>query len=219
MEDNIKDSVLVFADIETNSLQGDKLLQISCVTDDKSFNVFVNPKAEIPLACTTLTGFYFHKNSLYRNGRLLQSVSIRKALRDLRNWIISFEKQVLLVFHNGHAFDARVLLKQFVTFGIKFPENVIYVCDSLPSFRKEIKVGEITDHRLATLAKFTGVEINSLHDALSDSIGLKQICENFTKSRKIKLLDFLTQYKKPIEHFYKIEKEKFEKAKQNGSPK
>ena len=214
METENLDHVFIYSDIETDSLRVDKLLQIAAIADDKIFNIHINPKAELPLACTNITGLYYHKNNLYKNGCLLPSVSIRKGLRDFRNWILTFKKPVHLVFHNAFSFDIRILLKQFSKFKIKFPENVEYIHDTLPSFRKKIKEGEIKDHRLATLALFTNVNLVNAHCALEDSKALKQICENFVKKNNLNLCEFLNQYQKPIEYFHKAEAER---ALKNGS--
>ena len=208
MEDENLDHIFVFADIETDSLQVNKLLQIAAVSDNKTFNVHLNPKTDLPLSCTNITGLYFHKGNLYKNGCLVPSVSIHRGLRDFRNWILAFEKPVHLIFHNAFSFDIRILIRQFQKFNIKFPENVIEIHDTLPSFRKKIKENEIKDHRLATLAEFNKVKLTNAHCALADSVALKEICENFVKERKLKLTDFLNLYKKPTEHFFKLEEER-----------
>jgi len=205
-------SLYIFADIETDSLQVNKILQIAAIAETgEQFNIHLNPKAELPLSCTNITGLYFHKGNLYKNGRQVPSVSIQKGLRDFRKWILNFPNSVHLVFHNAFSFDIRIIVKQFLKFNIKFPENILEIHDTLPSFRKKIKENEIKDHRLATLAEHTKVELNNAHDALADSIALKEICISFTKSQNLDLHEFLNLYKKPTEHFFKLEQERIKK--------
>lgn len=207
-----KKGIFIYADIETESLQANKLLQIAAISEtEKVFNIHVNPKTELPLNCTNITGLYYYKSNLYKNGRLVPSVSIHKGLREFRKWILTFPEPVHLVFHNGFSFDIRVLLRQFSKFNIKFPENVIEIHDTLPSFRKKIKEDEIKDHRLATLALFEKVDLTNAHDALADARALKTICESFAKRKEIDLADFLNLYRKNIDHFLKLEKERIEK--------
>ncbi len=127
-------SLYIFADIETDSLQVNKILQIAAITETgEQFNIHLNPKAELPISCTNITGLYFHKGNLYKNGRQVPSVSIQKGLR------------------------------------------------------------------------------NNAHDALADSIALKEICISFTKSQNLDLHEFLDLYKKPTEHFFKLEQERIKK--------
>ena len=216
MEEKPLEDIFIFADIETDSLQVNKLLQIAAVSGDKTFNIHINPKTDLPLACTNITGLYFHKNNLYRNGRLIPSVSIHRGLRDFRNWILDFNSPVHLVFHNAFSFDIRILARQFLKFNIKFPENVVEIHDTLPAFRKKIKDDEIKDHRLATLALFTKTDLTNAHDALADSVALKQICETFVEQKKLNLSDFLNLYKKPTLHFLNSEQER---AQKNGEKK
>jgi exonuclease I len=87
----------------------------------------------------------------------------------------------------------------------------VFVCDTLPAFRKQTKESELKDHKLTTLANFTKVKFENAHDALSDSQALKEICEQFVKDKEIDLNGFLTQYRKPTEHFLKLEIERLEK--------
>ena len=212
MDKNNLEQTFVFADIETDSLLVNKILQIGAVSGEEKFSIHINPKSDLPMTCTNLTGLYYHKSNLYKNGKLVPSVSVHKGLKSFKNWIQSFNKPVSLVFHNAFSFDMRVLMKQFLKFGIPFPENVTDIHDTLPSFRKKLKENEISDHKLSTLAEFTKVKLTP-HDALEDSLALMQICNTFVKDRKIKLSDFLNQYKKPVDYFYKIE---VEKRKKNG---
>lgn len=205
---NVK-PLLVYSDIETESLQANKLLQIAAISEDgQIFNIHLNPHSDLPLHCTNITGLYYYKNNLYKNGRLVPSVSIYKGLRDFRNWILSLGRPVHLVFHNGFSFDAKILTKQFLKHKIKIPENILMIHDTLPAFRK--KITKIKDHRLATLAEFTKTNLTNAHDALADSVALKGICETFTRDQKIELREFLDLYKKPIEHFVKTEQERID---------
>jgi DNA polymerase III epsilon subunit-like protein len=121
----------------------------------------------------------------------------------------SFNKPIHLIYHNGFSFDAKIIVKQFLKHSIKFPVNVLNIHDTLPAFRRELV--EISDHRLATLAKFNKIELTNAHDALADSVALKEICEAFVKTKPIDIYDFLNLYVKPVDFFTKKELEKLNK--------
>ena len=87
------DSILVYIDIETDTIRASKLLQLAAVTEDNnSFSLHINPRCDLPLSCTNVTGLYYYRNNLYKNGRLLPSVSVRKALYEFKKWIFQLNK-------------------------------------------------------------------------------------------------------------------------------
>ena len=198
------DSILVYIDIETDTIRASKLLQLAAVTEDNnSFSLHINPRCDLPLSCTNVTGLYYYRNNLYKNGRLLPSVSVRKALYEFKKWIFQLNKKVNLVGHNIFAFDIKILIKHFMKQNIQLPSNLNIVFDTLPVFRKQIKETEIKDHKLSSLAEHLNLQFDNPHDALCDSIILKQICETYIKSKEISLEDLLKAYQKPITFFTK----------------
>jgi hypothetical protein len=66
------------------------------------------------------------------------------------------------------------------------------------------------------LAEHTKVVLDNAHDALADSIALKEICISFTKSHNLDLYKFLDLYKKLTKHFFKLEKERIKKMEKTG---
>lgn len=172
------DSIYIFADIETDSVQANILLQIAAVTQNgETFNVFVNPRCPLALSCTNFLGFYYFNGSLYRNGRKLYSENLTQALNKFMKWISGFKHPVILAFHNGFSFDCTVLARFLVRCNIPIPENLITVGDTLPYIRSNFKAPLVENHKLATLAKHFEIEQEHAHDALSDSLTLKLICE------------------------------------------
>jgi len=189
-EDKNKDILYIFTDLETDNIEGRYLLQIAAVTqDNEQFNQFINPNKILSLATTNFHGLYWYKGDLYRNGAKLNSRQIVDVLKAFMKWIKNFKRPVLLAFHNGFAFDSWVLSNKLVHFDIEVPENLISIGDTLPFFRKTLKQPEIENHRLSTLAKYFSIEESYAHDALSDSITLKLICEKFVEKFKVSLED------------------------------
>lgn len=210
MASAIEKPLLIYSDIETDTFQATKILQIAAITENGDiFNVHLNPNTDLPLHCTNITGLYFYRGNLYKNGRLVPSIPIKRGLREFKRWLQSFNKPIHLIYHNGFSFDAKIIVKQFLKHSIKFPVNVLNIHDTLPAFRKEL--AEISDHRLATLAKHNKIELTNAHDALADSVALKEICEAFVKTKPIDIYDFLNLYVKPVDFFTKKELEKLNK--------
>ena len=83
--------IYIFADIETESVQGNILLQLAAVTlTGEQFNIFINPCTTLPEACTNFLGLYFENGALYRNGKILPSYNIFLALNHFIDCITKF---------------------------------------------------------------------------------------------------------------------------------
>jgi DNA polymerase-3 subunit epsilon len=192
----------IYADLETESLKGYRILQIAAITEkgDK-FSIYINPHGALPDSCFQITGLHFYKNQLYRHGQVLPSVSITNALQKFKSWLGSFEQTIHLIFHNAFPFDMQVLVRHFSNQKIPFPSNVLNVHDTLPAFRKFIKVTEISGFKLGTLAQHFDVPLVDAHNAIDDAECLKNLCEAFVRKNDLKLDDFLNNYIKPVSYF------------------
>ena len=192
----------IFCDIETDSLKADRLLQIGAITEEGDcFNITINPKQTLPSYCTKLTGLFYYKGDLYKNGKVVESVTIRDALQQFTHWLGNFEQKIVLVFHNGFGFDCCTLIKFCLRFNITVPTNIESVSDSLPLFRRHLRQGTIQNHQLITLAKHYNVPIVCIHDAFADCCLLKAVCEQLAIEKSIPLDKLLLEYQKPFEFF------------------
>jgi DNA polymerase III epsilon subunit-like protein len=86
-------------------------------------------------------------------------------------------------------------------FKIAIPPNLVKVGDTLPFFRAVLKPPEIENHKLSTLSKHFEISQETAHDALSDSITLKLICEKYTKNNKIDLAKIFENCTRNIEDY------------------
>lgn len=193
-------AVYLFTDIETESLAGLLLLQIAAISlAGHQFNVFINPFRPLPKSCTKLLGFYYNNKYLYRNGRRLYSTPITKALYYFMKFIYNIRNPVVLVYHNGFAFDCSILANYLIRFNIPLPPNLITVCDSLPFFRNHFKDNKtLENHKLGTLAKHYNIVHELAHCAFSDSKVLMHICE---KARSQSNLTFQQIFKNSFRKF------------------
>ncbi len=202
-----EDPVFIFADLETEGLRGELLLQIAAVSDTDSFSIYINPHRNLPISCTKITGLSYLKGLLYKDGKQLQSDnSVGHALKSFNKWLSQQGQRVHLVFHNAFGFDARVLTKQLLKFNISLPSNIQFIHDSLPAFRKHIKADKQNQIpsdglKLTKLGLSLGLDHTDPHNAVSDSILLKQICEAYSKQQGISLIQLLDGYKKPPSFF------------------
>lgn len=192
----------VYGDLETESFKAYRILQIAAIaTNEEKFSVYINPRGPLPDKCLEITGLYFHKNQLYRRGRALPSVSLTEALRAFSEWLESLNQPIHLVFHNAFAFDIQVLLRHYQNQNIPFPSCVLKVHDSLPAFRKHIKVSEISGFKLGSLAEHFKIPLSDAHNAIDDAGCLKGICETFVKAKGLEMGSFLNSYAKPVSYF------------------
>jgi len=180
------DLLYVYSDIETDSFRGNQLLQIAAVAQtNETFNAYILPEGPLPLSITNFLGLYLYKGDLYRDGRKLPTQSPKTVLLRFMEWIEQLQRPVMLVFHNGFNFDCNVLVRHICKFCIETPRNLVKVGDTLPFFRTNLKAPEVPDHKLATLAKHFNIVQEHAHDALSDSITLKLICEKYAKEKDL----------------------------------
>lgn len=188
---------LIYLDLECSDLRGTTLIQIASITqDNKIFNAFCQTERPLPLTCTQLTGFYVYQRRLFQHGFEVETLPERKVLSLFANWILANSNNTTFILaHNGFGYDFRVLLKHYSDYKIQFPEKVIF-CDTLPVFKKLYK---LPSSSLASLAAHFKIKNKTAHNALSDAIVLKQVCDIanndkkesnlFTQKRK-KVIDF-----------------------------
>jgi len=178
--------IYVYTDIETDSFRANHLLQIAAIAQNGlTFNTYINPKGPLLLSTVNFLNIHYYKGDLYRKGMKLPSKNIYEALTDFMKWIGNLKDPVILIYHNGFSFDCSVLVRSLVSLKISMPSNLIKVGDTLPFFRKELKPPEIENHKLSTLSKHFGIDQDMAHDALSDSITLKLICEKYALSKGV----------------------------------
>jgi DNA polymerase III epsilon subunit-like protein len=140
-----------------------------------------------PLLLSTINflGLHFYKGNLYRNGAKLQSFTAKEALTMFMNWIEQKQDPVMLIFHNGFNFDCSVLIRHLINLKIKIPPNLVKFGDTLPFFRSTLKMPDVPNHTLASLATYFKIKQERAHCALSDTRTLKQICESYVGDKQV----------------------------------
>lgn len=196
------DSIYIYTDIETDSVQANTLLQIAAVSQNGDiFNTYIDPQRPLSQTCTNFLGLYYFKGNLYRDGLKLKTKNIVKALILFMAWISDFKHPVILIFHNGFSFDCTVLAKFLVRLSINIPSNLKVVGDTLPYIRSNFQTPQIENHKLGTLAGFFDIHQEHAHDALSDSLTLKLICDNIVKRNGIDYRDIFKDSCRPFSDY------------------
>jgi len=95
----------------------------------------------------------------------------------------------------------KILMKHYLKQNISFPTCVVGVHDTLPAFRKYIKVADIPGFKLGLLADHFKFPLLDAHNAEDDALCLKNLCETFTKEKGLSLDEFLNSYLKHPSYF------------------
>lgn len=194
----------IFIDVETEGIEAKLILQISSLSETgEVFNVYVNPNQSLSSNCFKLSGFYFYKGNLIKNGLVLPSVTIVSALKSLNNWISkqAIKSEVHLIAHNAFGFDIPVLIRHYRKFQIKLP-NVTLVSDTLPALRKTFGK-KFSTYKLENIAKEFKIKFDNPHDSLEDVICLKKIFDAIASEPSVSFEDCLKMYTKPFTYFIK----------------
>ena len=197
----LTDDVLVYFDIETSNLLGNTLLQISCSSQDREFDVYCEPTSFLNKHCQAITGLYNIGNKLFKNGRRLCTFPVKEALQKFKDFIESFDKNVVLVAHNCFGFDAKIISKHFNNYALTLPRNLTKFADPLPALKKLLKTEKIENFRLTTLCRFFDIELFEAHNSKFDTKALQMLCEKIMKCKDLSIDLFFTGYVKPVSHF------------------
>lgn len=156
----VNSSFIVF-DIETTGLHSvrDEIIEIAAIKIEdinalhhKTFQSFIKPKKDIPFNITELTGI---TNSMVANAD-----SVDVVLKSFNEFIEDYP----LIGHNID-FDIKFLDNKMKKAKINFGNKKLI--DTLPLSRKAFK--NLDNHKLTTLIKVLGIDVNESHRALEDA--------------------------------------------------
>ncbi|WP_323584690.1 3'-5' exonuclease [Aliarcobacter butzleri] len=156
----VNSSFIVF-DIETTGLHSvrDEIIEIAAIKiedinarNHKTFQSFIKPKKDIPFNITELTGI---TNSMVANADNIDVV-----LKSFNEFIEDYP----LIGHNID-FDIKFLDNKMKKAKINFGNKKLI--DTLPLSRKAFK--NLDNHKLTTLIKALGIDVNESHRALEDA--------------------------------------------------
>lgn len=182
-----EDFTIIFYDLETGGLDilRHDILQICMKSGEKVFTSYITPHRVIDQRASDITHLTKVGNKLYKNGMEVETFPKKTVIKNMLDFIRSFEKKCLLVAHNDK-FDAPRLLKAIkdCEWEIEFQNCIIGFSDSLDLFRKVFS--DLNCHKLEYLAtNKLQMSCDEAHDAIFDVIILEKLAAKFLDFKAI----------------------------------
>ncbi|MBN3307851.1 PML protein, partial [Amia calva] len=169
---------LVFFDLETTGLGTMcDIIQLSAVSGDHTFNVYMVPRQPIQRGASVITGFRVRRQQLYLHNRSLPTNTLREALTSFLAFLHMFHKP-LLAGHNIRRFDCPVLLRALDEVHLRgeFKHTISGFLDTLLLARELLKDTSIQSFRQENLVKMILGTSYQAHNALEDVKALQRLC-------------------------------------------
>ncbi|KMQ83825.1 dna polymerase iii -type-like protein, partial [Lasius niger] len=165
-----EDACVVFLDLETSDLNKDcEILQIAAKYGEFTFATYIDSKQPIPPIVTKINGLE-SKNGLltYRN-EVVNSIPLKTALNNFKDWLLSFNKACYITAHNIN-FDGSRLYNAIVNCSMvdDFRSIVCGFVDTLLIIRKLTGRKRKDECTLAGLAQWKSISIKDAHNAIHD---------------------------------------------------
>lgn len=188
---------VVYFDLETGGLSmTDDILQIAAISENREFNVYVNPTQPISPAAMNITGLSIIGGHLHFNNKVVSTIHIKDALIALHQFLSCSEKINVLVAHNAK-FDVPRLLRAMVKNNVHLDiTNIVGFVDTLTIFKKAFPERKGPGlFKLSTLAQdILGPDVlENFHNATFDVSVLQKLIKFLKKE------DDLLKYMKPYE--------------------
>jgi DNA polymerase III epsilon subunit-like protein len=189
-----------YFDLETTGLgKSTQICQIGAVNRfarKTEFSTYILPRCDVEADATKVNQLTKINGKLYYKNKLVESQKPSEAFDDFSEWISEDvmndeEDKVILIAHNGHRFDAPVLINNMLQAGLDYNElsELIYgfvdtfVClkhhfpqysvHSLQAWKDRLNLGGVS------------------HDALKDSKDLKKIVRTCRQRKEMSFEDFV----------------------------
>ena len=181
-KDDNNDIVIVLLDLATSGLGNDcDILQIATKCDDSSFDRYVTPVHDITVSATRVNGLRIRDGNLTYHGRIVPTVPISVALKQLHEWLTSIGKKCCIAAHNisyhGHRFMRDVVRYSLQT---EFSEVIYGFVDTIQIIRTRTNRREIGSYSLTNLATVFRIPIDEAENAARGCEILYQILEHLT---------------------------------------
>ena len=100
------ESTFIFFDLETTGFGNAEMIQLSAISGEKQFDIYVTPTKNISPAAARITGIHTSGGMLYRGVTPLESVSPVNACKEFLDFVTSFERPILV----GHNIEITIFL-------------------------------------------------------------------------------------------------------------
>ena len=190
-----------YFDLETTGLsRRSEIIEIGAVHENgDAFQRVLLPHGDIEQDASNVNGFTKHHGRLYKNGQEVRNAtSPRSGLTELLNWIkynpSNANKDVVLVSHNAHRFDAPILINNILNNYAKQGSDLCQIItgfgDTLKSFRRYYE----GPYGLNDLMRSFGLQRRQTHDALQDALDLKEVVRRASNHCQLHPSDFVSEF-------------------------
>jgi DNA polymerase III alpha subunit (gram-positive type) len=195
------DKVHICLDLETTGLSPQsEIIQIGAVHENgETFERVLLPHGDIERDASNVNGFTKRHGRLYKNGQEVRNAtSPRSGLIELLNWIkynpSNVNKDVVLVSHNAHRFDAPILINNILNNNAERWSDLCQIItgfgDTLKSFRRHYE----GPYGLNDLMRSFGLQRRQTHDALQDALDLKEVVRRASNHCQLHPSDFVSEF-------------------------
>ena len=163
----------VFWDTETTGRSRSRIVSIGWTyNDDHEGEVLIRPRKRIEHGAFCVHG-------ILENDNMMEP---KKGLLYFMNSILNIGKDVVMIAHNGKAFDTNVLRHELEREGVELASNIVGFVDSLHWIKYDCKMSKANIDHLQT--NFLNENNRTLHGALEDSRILKRIINKMMLTHK-----------------------------------
>nr|XP_015199196.1 PREDICTED: uncharacterized protein LOC107076967 [Lepisosteus oculatus] len=168
---------LVFFDLETTGL-GPRcdIVQLSAVSGDHTFNVYMVPRRPILRGASVVTGFTVRRRQLWLHSQALPTITHWEALISFVAFLRMLNRP-FLAGHNIRRFDCPVLLKVLDEFHLRedFQQATSGFVDTLLLARELFRHSSIRSYRQEHLVRACLGTSYQAHNALEDVKALQRL--------------------------------------------
>ncbi|KAF7653296.1 hypothetical protein LDENG_00085010 [Lucifuga dentata] len=178
---------LVFFDLEATGLDttANEIIQLSAVSEEKVFNVYILPHRPLTESAMRVTGFRVRDNALLLHGQPVVTTPLHQALSSFIDFLRSFRRPVLLVAHGAKRFDAPVLSRVLRQYSLKheFQQVVSGFLDTF-CLSKKLFPYQLSSFSQESMVKhFLGKSYNA-HNAVEDARMLQELYKRWNPRRR-----------------------------------
>ncbi|XP_076026005.1 DNA polymerase III subunit epsilon [Genypterus blacodes] len=181
---------LVFFDLEATGLDTTvcDIIQLSALSGDRDFNVYIFPQVELTDSAKRVTGFTVRDKSLLLRGEPVVTIPLHQALTSFIAFLRTFKSPVALVAHGAKRFDAPLLARSLQKCGLKreFQQVVSGLVDTFLLCKNLFPYQLASFAQVSLVKHFLGKSYNA-HNALEDSRALQELYRKWNPSSQQRL--------------------------------
>lgn len=187
----------MYFDLETSGLGPDcEILQLAMIDEfGREFNEYAMPERPIDDGASKVTRLTLSANRdvLLYDGKAVEALSLSALLESAIEFLRHYTEKVVLIAHNCFNFDAPVLKRALLQHGVyenfcdinvKFADSYRMMWCKFPALRYRKGTLKLTNI-IANMTCDTSELLSTAHNAMSDTLMLKILCEKYFTNAEI----------------------------------